>query len=94
MAHVEKMFLTGTVPYPIEGTLVTTGLVTTGMRRRRTWPSATRDHASTCLRTTDARLCYTDSKPRGTACELPPCDARECAWEWLEEVQIAAACSC
>jgi hypothetical protein len=32
MARVEEMFLTGKVPYPVERTLLTTGLVEAGMQ--------------------------------------------------------------
>src|SRR5437879_2091475 len=32
MSKVEEMFLTGKVPYPLERTLLTTGLVAAGMR--------------------------------------------------------------
>jgi hypothetical protein len=32
MAKVEEMFLTGKVPYPVERTLLTTGLVAAGMQ--------------------------------------------------------------
>jgi hypothetical protein len=32
MAKAEEMFLTGTAPYPVERTLLTTGLVEAGMR--------------------------------------------------------------
>jgi hypothetical protein len=32
MSNVEKMFLTGKAPYPIERTLLTTGLVATAMK--------------------------------------------------------------
>ena len=47
MSKAEEMFLTGKAPYPVERTLLTSGLVAAGMQslrrrasgsKRRTWP--------------------------------------------------------